>query len=212
MKKIIINLIIVFSCICSVAAKDRLEIWGGYSLGSAIGNVPEVSAPYLKSLGTNMELYNHRRHHEALSLGFNVRIIKNLSIGLSWTGLNSYSFDFRLYNSKPEVPVVSSKYNTNTVLFNLKYQWAKFSIFRLYSRGGIGAVFISAPKRSGDILYQNYSEDFTWNDGNDAVKRFAWQISPIGVEIRPLPFIGVFAEGGFGRQGNLVAGIKFFCL
>lgn len=208
MKQFLIN-IIILCCFSTLAAKDRLEIWGGYSTGSAIGNVPEVTAPTMDNY-TRLYFSDPHRQHQALSLGVNVRILGNLSIGMSWTGLNSCSFDASVKNA--DGVIVTSKYNTNTVLFNLKYQWAKFSVFRLYSRGGIGSVFISAPHRSGNSYFEQNPGAFSWEDGNEACKRIAWQLSPLGVEIRPVSFIGIFAEGGFGRQGNLVAGIKFFCL
>ena len=94
-------------------------------------------------------------------------------------------------------------------MFNVKYQWLKLWKIHLYSRAGVGAVFYSEPEYSDSM--KKWMDSYDWRDGEpESCKRFAWQVSYLGVELRPIRNLGVFAEGGLGRQGALMAGVKVF--
>ncbi|MDE6074361.1 MAG: hypothetical protein K2F80_07165 [Muribaculaceae bacterium] len=205
MKKFLISFLAII-CLYSIASAQRIEIFGGYSLGSLVGNTPEIYPPYDTYLCTPMVSDTPDRQNGALTLGVNARILGNLSIGLSWTGLNTYSQPIHYYNNDV---IHTIKQSSNTVMFNLKYEWFKFWKIRLYSRAGLGAVFYGEPEYSKTI--ENWMHIYDWRDGKpEACKRFAWQVSYLGVELRPIKWVGIFAEGGLGRQGALLAGLKVF--
>lgn len=204
MKKILISFLGLL-CLCLTASAQRVEIFGGYSLGSLVGNTPEINAPFDNALNAPVHNLATDKQNGALTIGVNARILGNLSIGLSWTGLNTYSQPMHFYNSES---IFSVKQTSNAMMFNVKYEWLKFWKLRLYSRAGVGAVFFSEPKFDGFWMPQ---QNLDWRDGKpESCKRFAWQVSYLGVEFRPIKWVGVFAEGGLGRQGALMAGLKVF--
>lgn len=205
MKKTII-LFIAAVCVCLTASAQRIEIFGGYSVGSEIGKTPDIYAPYDNAVGTPMYTDAPDRQKSALTLGINARILGNLSIGFSWTGLNTFKQPMHYRNSSA---IDNVEQSSNTVLFNVKYEWLKLWKLHLYSRAGVGAVFYSDPKYSE--FMQSWMDNYEWRDGEpESCKRFAWQVSYLGVEFRPIRYLSVFAEGGLGRQGALLAGVKVF--
>lgn len=206
-------LLFLFFLPISLSSQKRIEFFGGYSVGSEVGKYPTVSAPkVMVGLGSITALGETETNKNALTLGLNLRIYKNLSVGLSWTGLNSITYSVIYPTLIDKTPFLYMKYKSNAVLFNVKYDWAKIGNFHFYSRGGVGAVFISKPSLSwsNNNTYVEPSQGLVWKDGNEAVKKFAWQISYLGLEYRPLPFVGLFAEGGLGYQGAFLAGLKVF--
>ena len=204
MKQLILTVFAVLT-LCFSASAQRFEFFGGYSYGSEVGKIPSFTAPYHTALCTNTHLHSRdSRGRNAMTLGVNVRVIGNLSLGLSWTGLNEGARPFGGYANSGVPDYVLQ--NTNTVLFSVKYDWFKLWKLNIYSRGGIGVVFLSDPK------FDCYNEEWLdWRDGKpESGKRFAWQASLLGVEYKFLRHYGVFAEGGLGRQGALMAGVKVF--
>ena len=202
MKKILISFLALI-CLCSFASAQRIEIFGGYSYGSEVGAIPSFSLPINTRFNAPTYPVSCDYGKSAMTLGVNVRILKKISIGLSWTGLNKGVRQFALLNAAITDRVNQS---SNTVLFNVKYDWLKIWRLGLYSRVGLGAVFF------GDPEYDIFDcENLDWGgDKPESCKRLAWQASLVGVEYRPLKWIGVFAEGGLGRQGALLAGLKVF--
>ena len=205
MKQLILTVIAVLT-LCFSASAQRIEIFGGYSVGSEIGKTPDIHAPFDNAVGVTMFNDAPERQKTALTIGVNARILGNLSIGLSWTGLNTYKQPMHYRNSSA---IDNVEQSSNTVLFSVKYEWLKLWKLHLYSRAGVGAVFYSDPEYS-DYM-KTYMNNFDWRDGKpESCKRFAWQVSYLGVELRPIRNLGVFAEGGLGRQGALMAGVKVF--
>lgn len=205
MKRILIVLISIFSLYLGVYAQ-RIEVFGGYSYGSLVGSVPKIYPPYDAAIGAPMYNTNSNRENGALTLGVSVRIYNHLSIGLSWTGLNTFTQYMNYYNSEKLHYV---KQSSNAIMFNVKYDWLKFWKINLYSRAGIGVVLFSKPTLSEWLT--EWDHNLEWRDGKpEACKRLAWQVSFVGVEFRPIKWVGIFAEGGLGRQGALLAGLKVF--
>ena len=196
-------LIIILICLTNSASAQRVEIFGGYSYGSEVGSIPSFNPPYITMIDRYANVFSGHDGKSAMTLGINVRILGNVSLGLSWTGLNSGSKSYGALNTDNPDCV---KQNTNAILFGVKYDWLKIWKLNIYSRAGVGAVFIGKPK------IENEDESwYEWRDGKpESCKRFAWQVSYLGVEFRPIRYLGVFAEGGLGRQGALLAGLKVF--
>ena len=204
MKQYLITLIAIISiCFCSSA--QRVEVFGGYSYGSLVAKLPGITPPYDNGVLAPM-VSDPQSNNSALTLGVNVRIIKNLSLGLSWTGASKAKIKMHYYGS-PVMDYVEQ--SSNAIMFNVKYNWLKFWKINLYSRAGIGAIFFSKPTLSD--WFTEWEHHLEWRDGKpEACKRLAWQVSFVGVEFRPIKWVGVFAEGGLGRQGALLAGLKVF--
>ncbi|MDE5845592.1 MAG: hypothetical protein K2H44_09455 [Muribaculaceae bacterium] len=205
MKKYLVTLIAIINiCFCSSA--QRVEIFGGYSYGSLVAKLPGITPPFNEAVNAPMVSEPQSNKNSALTLGVNVRIINNLSIGLSWTGVSKSKIKMHYYGS----PVMDDvEQSSNAIMFNVKYDWLKFWKINFYSRAGIGAIFFSKPSFSEKLLEWDYNLE--WPDGKpEAYKRLAWQVSFVGVEYRPIKWVGVFAEGGLGRQGALLAGLKVF--
>ncbi|MDE6225005.1 MAG: hypothetical protein K2M25_02585 [Muribaculaceae bacterium] len=168
--------------------------------------MPGITPPYDKGVLAPMVSDPQSNNNSALTLGVNVRIIKNLSLGLSWTGASKAKIKMHYYGSSVMDYVEQS---SNAIMFNVKYDWLKFWKINLYSRAGIGAIFFSKPTLSD--WFTEWEHHLEWRDGKpEACKRLAWQVSFVGVEFRPIKWVGVFAEGGLGRQGALLAGLKVF--
>ena len=205
MKKYLITLITIIGiCFCSSA--QRVEVFGGYSYGSLVAKLPGITPPYDNGVLAPMVSDPQSNNNSALTLGVNVRIIKNLSLGLSWTGASKAKIKMHYYGS-PVMDYVEQ--SSNAIMFNVKYNWLKFWKINLYSRAGIGAIFFSKPTLSD--WFTEWEHHLEWRDGKpEACKRLAWQVSFVGIEYRPIKWVGVFAEGGLGRQGALLAGLKVF--
>ena len=205
MKQYLITLITIIGiCLCSSA--QRVEVFGGYSYGSLVAKLPGITPPYDNGVLAPMVSDPQSNNNSALTLGVNVRIIKNLSLGLSWTGASKAKIKMHYYGSSVMDYVEQS---SNAIMFNVKYDWLKFWKINLYSRAGIGAIFFSKPTLSD--WFTEWEHHLEWRDGKpEACKRLAWQVSFVGVEFRPIKWVGVFAEGGLGRQGALLAGLKVF--
>lgn len=205
MKKVFISFLCLF-CLCLTASAQRIEIFGGYSYGSEVGKLPGLTAPFDNMVNASM-IVDNQDLNGALTLGINARIIGNLSLGLSWTGVTNSTYPLHYLNSESMDYI---KQSSNAIMFNVKYEWLKLWKLRLYSRAGIGAIFFSEPKYEGNWL-PTHLDNYTWPDGKpESCKRFAWQVSYLGVELRPIKWVGIFAEGGLGRQGALMAGLKVF--
>ena len=203
MKKIIITLIsIIFLYLGAYA--QRVEVFGGYSYGSEIGKLVK-STPSLPNEPGAMNV-GELGNKGAFTIGVNARVFKGLSAGVSWTSNNSTE---RIFSYPHHSSFHSFKQSSSSLLFSIKYNWFKFRKLYLYSRAGIGAVFYNKPKLNSGLGY--HLDDFIWSNGEPkACTRFAWQVSFVGVEYRPIKWVGVFAEGGLGRQGALLAGLKVF--
>lgn len=191
---------LVFST--AYAGDPRLSIWGAYSFGK---DVSEVTGQPTKIYETahcyRRTLTNPSYGKSAGSFGIDYRIIRGLYIGASLTTGGEFS---ELTNDNPEKHVEAIvSYNTTYLLFNCRFEWLKLKDFRIYSRGGLGVGFISKAKLKTDSAFEI-------TESRGPSEKLAWHLSLAGIEYKPLRFLGVFAEGGFGNQGNMLAGIRLY--
>lgn len=82
----------------------------------------------------------------------------------------------------------------NTILGNVKYEFFKNSIVKLYAHAGAGVEITRFKPKNFDSYNKSY---------------FAFQVSPIGAIVDLTPNFGLFGEAGFGSQGLVQAGVKF---
>ena len=203
-KSLVLSLLILF--VIPLIKAQRIEVFGAYSYGSEIGKLMN-STPSLPDEIGSMHTYDDG-NKSAFTIGVNAQVFKGLSAGISWTSNNSTKRTM-YYLHHSQSPFNHVKQSSSSLLFSVKYDWFKIWKINLYSRAGIGAVFYNTPKLYSERDYQ--FEDFTWSNGvPKACTRLAWQVSFVGIEYRPIKWVGVFAEGGLGRQGALLAGLKVF--
>ena len=78
-----------------------------------------------------------------------------------------------------------------SIMPHLKMRWLNLRILSLYSRIGVGLTFTES---SGE-------------GQSESARQWAFQVSPIGVEIGGK--VAAYAEAGIGTTGSLVAGLRF---
>ena len=74
---------------------------------------------------------------------------------------------------------------------HLKMRWLNLRVLSLYSRVNAGLTFAES-KGAGQGC---------------SAEKFAWQISPIGVELGGR--LAAYAEAGVGTVGSLIVGLRF---
>ena len=82
----------------------------------------------------------------------------------------------------------------HAILLNVKYDYYRNSIVRMYAHGGLGAVISHLMPKHDDAYNKSY---------------FAYQIVPVGAEVGISRGAAIFGELGFGAQGLLQVGFKF---
>lgn len=119
----------------------------------------------------------------ALNAGVDFPIVAGMRIGPSYT--------FSSCTTKGEH---HSSIAYHAILLNLKYDYYRTSIFKLYAHGGVGAVISHMMPHGRDAYNKSY---------------FAYQIVPVGAEVGISRAASIFGELGFGAQGLLQVGVKF---
>lgn len=201
-------LILIFSTILfasSYAGEPRLSIWGAYSYGKDVSEVSKDSPTgFYFITGCYRRFCTDPQYRKsAISLGIDYRVVGGLYLGACLTSGGKFS---ELTNDNPMKYVeAEASYKTTYVLFNCRFEWLKLKSVRLYSRGGLGIGLTSKAKITADAI-----DDIEVLATRGPSEKMAWQFSPAGIEYRLLRFLGVFAEGGFGNQGNMLAGVRLY--
>ena len=213
MKKILVTLIALVTFSALHADDPRLSVWGAYSLGNDVAEMPSKTPTFVREMNLHAmwEFTKPSQSNSAATIGVDYRFYKGLYLGLSWTTGGSFS-EVADPNDR-DMPFCTAKYKVNFVCFNSKYEWLKLRNLRLYSRAGIGIAFSSRLKMEYDDIYHQIwgddaSKQFDVLHDRGLATRIAWQATPLGVEYKPWRFLGIFAEGGFGNQGNFLAGAR----
>lgn len=206
MRRIITTIITIVAIATVHAEEPRLAFWGGYSYGKEIsstpGNPTEARFHYKDYTSSDID-----RNKSAATIGFDYRIFKGLHAGLSWTTGGKLS---EAIACKPDQGPILCNYKVNFIMLNSKYEWLKVKRFRFYSRAGIGIGFASKVKLDIPKSFDRYRSFLTITNTRNGCTELAWQVAPLGVEFKPCDYFGIFAEGGFGNQGNLLAGARIY--
>ena len=159
----------------------------------------------------------------AATMGYNFRLLKNLSIGVQAVYASSEQ-QVREIRSKITDNYFSIKNHYWAVMPDVKWTWMKLGIVSLYSRAGAGIVFTKAEIAyvPGKVLTESKS---SWRPstgttesglklpGDERIKmddtrtQFAFQLSPVGIEVGGR--LAAYAEGGLGVSGSFVAGVRY---
>lgn len=122
----------------------------------------------------------------AVSVGYNFRLSKRVSLGLQAVySTNENEF----FKDGVSLGKIDNRYWA--VMPNLKTTWLNGGVVRLYSRLAAGIAFRTA-KSDGERETENL---------------FAYQVSPIGIELGGN--LAAYAEAGIGMSGSLIVGARY---
>ena len=119
----------------------------------------------------------------AVTVGYSFRVIGSLRVGAQVV----YS------SNKQEIKGTSSEIKNRywSLMPNVKWNWLNLKVVSFYTRVGAGASFSKA--KAGDR--------------SDKSTQFAFQVSPVGVEVGGR--IAAYAEAGIGTSGSLLVGARY---
>ena len=112
-----------------------------------------------------------------------------ISVGYGVAPVTDWIDAYRGINLRLAGKKISSDYYS--IMPHLKMRWRNLRILSLYSRIGVGLTFTES---SGE-------------GQSESARQWAFQVSPIGVEIGGK--VAAYAEAGIGTMGSLVAGLRF---
>lgn len=180
MKKLILSLLVAAAAAIGASAQEVAVSYGAY---------------------TQMDAMNcHKGFHKVNSAWGSVNfslylpVAKGVKIGPSY----SYSSAFTPAGQY-ELPglgtySLKSKVGYHTLLLNVKVDYWRNSIVKLYAHAGFGAVI--------SHMMPKYQESY--NKGY-----FAFHVAPVCAEVSFLPNAAIFGELGFGAQGLVQVGAKY---
>lgn len=175
----------------------RNEIYVSYGF-FPVGHVtkPELGVVLDYAGGYSVYSLDNQKKSGTINIGYLYRATGHLSLGLSYT----YSTVKDEVHQGSSEALADTEVKNHIVLLNVKYSWLRVNNVNFYTRGGLGVKFSSKAKFT-DFSSYNPPEQ-------KSEKRLAWQISALGVEWNLLRNMSVFAEGGAGMQGCVMAGVK----
>jgi len=118
----------------------------------------------------------------ALNIGFNVQLMPKLWVGPSYT-----------FSSTSTKGNYSSDISYHAIMINGRYDYYSNRLLTVYARAGVGAEISHMQPYDGDSYNKGY---------------FAFQLSPVGVDVQLTPMFTMFGEAGFGAQGILQVGVR----
>lgn len=119
----------------------------------------------------------------ALNVGFNVKVLPKFWIGPSYT-----------FSSTTTKGAHHSNIAYHAIMINGRYDYYRNSLLTMYGHLGVGA----------EISHMQPRDDDAYNKGY-----FAFQLSPVGVDVQLSRAFTMFGELGFGAQGLLQVGGRF---
>ena len=180
-KKTTLCIAVLFSVVFALSAQNdfkRHEVSISYGIVPTSDWVDAYSSMWLGMGGIKS---NNDSSFGTLSLTYNYRLTQVFGIG----GVFSYS-----NRHKDWVGLGKQKMNYYTIMPRAKAEWLHGNIFTLYSAVALGV--------------SRYSDNFCGE--KDSKICFAWQVSPIGIEVGNN--IAGFAELGIGQLGVGQVGVR----
>lgn len=118
----------------------------------------------------------------ALNIGFNVQVLPKFWVGPSYT-----------FSSTSTKGSHSNDIAYHAIMVNGRYDYYKNRLLTMYAHMGIGAEISHMMPYDDDAYNKCY---------------FAFQLSPIGVDVQLSKMFTMFGEVGFGAQGLLQVGAR----
>lgn len=120
----------------------------------------------------------------AVTAGYNYSLSKKFSVGIQ----AFYSSNKERYKNHDEMRTDNSYIG---IMPGVKWGWFNGGVVSLYSRGAAGVLFAKSK----------------YVDSKDNSTMFAFQVSPIGVEVGKT--LAGYAEAGVGNSGSLIVGVRY---
>ena len=138
-------------------------------------------------------LYEGSNYWGAMNLGYTYRHSDLITFGLNYT----YTGLRRNIVSESGAFVGDNRIDIHVIMPEFKCDWYKKGMITLYSRAAVG------------VSIANVEDEFMGDKKSisDTAVSFAFQASPIGIEIGNT--FAFYAEAGFGYNGIIVAGFRY---
>lgn len=219
MKKLLSLILCLLAFYTCSAAEPLFDIWGAYSYGNGVTIVPNGATRFHDPLpgqhpvvGTlDPATLSEEKTKSGMTLGIEYHLSSRVWVGASFTTGGKFSEAAGMPELSP-YPFYIASYKNSSLYLTGRINWLKIKNLYLYSRAAIGIAFTSKVHVKWDSVEFNweYFEEETILEGRKPCEKFVWQVSPVAAEYKPNRFIGIFAEGGFGKQGNLLAGVRVY--
>ena len=186
MKKILLFVAIVSSFATITNAQNdfkRHELSVSYGYEPASNWVASFSDALVMGFGLKSK---NDKCFGVINFAYNYRLSKTWGLG----GVFSYSSRKKDWEMDGK-NVGTEKYNYVTVMPRVKAAWLHNDLITLYSAAAIGVTV--------------YNDKY--NGATESKACFAWQFSPIGIEVGDC--IAGYAELGVGQMGVVQAGVRF---
>lgn len=184
MKKFLIALALTLGFTAAASAQEITVSYGAYTQMDAV-NCHKGFSDVKTAWGS-------------LNLGLYIPVAKGVYVGpsYSFSSARTKSFDMPVYINGDLYgeQTVHNSVGYHTIMLNVKVDYYRNSIVKLYGHAGVGAVISHMMPKFGNSYNKGY---------------FAGQISPIGAEVDLIPHLGIFGELGFGAQGLIQVGAKY---
>lgn len=180
MKRILFMTAVLLFCVHGLAHAQlgRGEISVGYGMKPVTDWMDTYNDMLLDAVGMQNAVMDS---WGGISVNYSFRLIGGFGIGATFV----YSSNDQRLNGQS----VSTRYYS--IMPHLKMRWLNLRILSLYSRVNAGLTFAES-KGAGQSC---------------SAEKFAWQISPIGVELGGR--LAAYAEAGVGTVGSLIVGLRF---
>lgn len=180
MKKFLLALILATAAAVGASAQEVYIGYGAYTQMDAV-NCHKGFSDVNSAWGS-------------LNIGLYIPVTRNVSVGPSYSYSSAYTPGKDYYFEGLGTYNLKSKVGYHTLMLNVKVDYYRNSVVKLYAHAGVGAVISHMMPKRGDSYNKGY---------------FAGQISPIGAEVNFLPNASIFGELGFGAQGLVQVGAKY---
>jgi hypothetical protein len=166
--------------------------------------VPDIIPPsqnYIEGGGYYYYTLVNKKNIGTLNLSYLYHLSKSLAVG------GTYVYGNVTHDVVINTSVSLGKFNSRYHLLmpTVKYEWAHAGVFCLYSRVALGIYY--TPKADDDDV-EIVPKDFKEEQSSRIT--LAWQVVPLGIELRFIKHFALFVEGGAGSSGYGLAGVKAF--
>ena len=189
MKKLFLIVSLLCSSLLGASAQDYKTPSNELSVSWGLASGPMIADAFASALTGNTE---YAMQTGTISAQYMHNLNKTLGIGItaSFEGLSA---------KKTDAMKEDLSNNYINIMPTARAYWFRKSMFGMYSRAAAGVTVNS-------FDYLNTQDGKTNKDSKTEVG-FAWQVSPVGIEIGNNQVSG-FLEGGFGYQGMVIAGVR----
>jgi hypothetical protein len=208
--KRLLSLFIVLAT-CSIAYSQQDYFKHEVSLSYGFQPILSISDPVLPK-GTLTYKLENKSNIGTLNVTYLYHFSKSFAIGGTYAYGNVKHDLSVLGDANDGLPpmtwgIYNSKYHL--LMPTAKYEWLHKGLFYFYSRVAVGVYY--TPKTDLDPPYDDFPSLSEMIPGGQKSRvALAWQVVPLGIELRFIKHFAFFVEGGAGSSGYGLAGVKAF--